>query len=398
MSSVASKAWTRMSTLGRDSVTFGRTLFHAVGPIITTRRHETAQQRLTLGDAFRNAVVTEAQKSNSIATRLLSWQQQIGLLQYHGMLGYWRQRQGSLLQATTTAAAAASNNINQHGTAASPTSDTIGTSPSLGKSSSNVSVAKVAFMITASMRKELSERLTYTAEDIKAMTPLEASLLLHHSVKPTEKEKVFPGLLQAHEEEQEIRRQEQARIQEEEEMILLLSEQQEKQKKEALVADPEGTMDVTVGTLDSSPPVSQNNAPIEGLFATQEASVERQVSEEAARAKQPDAPPLGYSLEFPTRYSSENARGLSDNDNQPPLGSFAAAMEATVDRKREWYEVVESRTDDNTSTPVGLFSDMHEAEMAMDLKTTFAARRAKEDHHNLEDVPATTYTLHKTIK
>jgi hypothetical protein len=73
-------------------------------------------------------------------------------------------------------------------------------------------------------------------------------------------------------------------------------------------------------------------------------------------------------------------------------------MEATVDRKREWYEVVETRNDDNTSTPVGLFSDKQEAEMAMDLKRSFAARRAKEDHHNVENIPATTYTLHKTIK
>jgi hypothetical protein len=36
--------------------------------------------------------------------------------------------------------------------------------------------------------------------------------------------------------------------------------------------------------------------------------------------------------------------------------------------------------------------------MAMDLKRSFAARRAKEDHHNVENIPATTYTLHKTIK
>jgi hypothetical protein len=144
-----------------------------VGPIITRRHQET---RLTLSDAYRNVLVSQAQESNGIATRLLSWQQQIGLLRYHGVLGYWRQRYG-LLQSTTSAAA-------NHGTSDAPLVTPESTRTG---NNANVNVAKVAFMITASMRKELSERLKYTAEDIKAMTPLEASLILHHSVKPTEK-------------------------------------------------------------------------------------------------------------------------------------------------------------------------------------------------------------------
>jgi metal-dependent amidase/aminoacylase/carboxypeptidase family protein len=159
-------------------------------------------------------------------------------------------------------------------------------------------------MITASMRKELSERLKYTAEDIKAMTPLEASLILHHSVKPTEKDDLFPGFLRAHQEEQERRQQEQARIQEEE---ILLAER-EKQKEEALVAAKE------MAHSESSPAISQNNAPTEGLVATQQVTSKRQLSDEAS-AKQPDSPPLGYSLEIPTRYSADSSTSKKKMNN-----------------------------------------------------------------------------------
>ena len=358
--------------LGRDSFHIGSAFAREASPIV---RRQTTQ--LTFGDAFRNVLVAEARQSNRVATNLLTVQQQIGLMRYHGLMGYWRQRQGALQAA---------------GNAPTPSSSDAEMSTAANdKSSEKENVAQVAFMITTAMRKELSENLSYTAENIKSLTPVDASLILHHQLKPEEIEEKLPGLLEAHRAEQERI----AKLEEERQQ-----EQQAKEAAEALAArqasvvpsseqlkasDREGELKDGLPTIEpvSAEPSSQAE-PNEGLY------------------KLDDSSKPAYTLETPLNHKDESAvvgdGSVNSNGGEAPLGSFVESMEEKADTKREWFEIVETRTEDNTQTAVALFSNLKEAEMAMDLKRTFAERRAKEKLDNKDNLPETTYTIQKTIK
>ena len=73
-------------------------------------------------------------------------------------------------------------------------------------------------------------------------------------------------------------------------------------------------------------------------------------------------------------------------------------MEERTDSTQEWFEVIENRTEDNTSSAVALYSTEEEALEVAKLKAQFSERRAKDDKDNLENVPATTYSIQKTLK
>ena len=74
-------------------------------------------------------------------------------------------------------------------------------------------------------------------------------------------------------------------------------------------------------------------------------------------------------------------------------------VEIDDNNRKEWYEIIETRTADNVQAPVALFSSLEEAEMIMNLKTTFAERRAKEKDPSSKAIPVeTTYTIRKTLK
>lgn len=62
--------------------------------------------------------------------------------------------------------------------------------------------AKISFMVTTAMKQQLEE-LHYTAERVKKMTPLEASLILQHEVAPSDQESQLPELLRTFEAKQE---------------------------------------------------------------------------------------------------------------------------------------------------------------------------------------------------
>jgi hypothetical protein len=55
--------------------------------------------------------------------------------------------------------------------------------------------ARVAFMITAAQRAGLAKELGYSQEQIKQLKPLEASLILEHSIVPTALESRLPTLV-----------------------------------------------------------------------------------------------------------------------------------------------------------------------------------------------------------
>ncbi|CAB9519217.1 expressed unknown protein [Seminavis robusta] len=363
---MASQLWNRMAILGRDGVTISRAFAQAVSPIL--RRQDT---HTSFSDAFRNVIVSQARQSNQVAASLLSLQQQIGLIQYHGVSDYLRQRQG-LLQSSSSSSGG--------GTTMSTTSDS--TSP---PSSAGGNVAKVAFMITTAMRIELTESLGYTAEGIKSLTPKEASLILHHSIKPEMKEEQLPGILEAYEAEKEKFQQEQEKIQQEQERQqeqekLELAAQKEMETKEA---PPEDTKDTS--TMQEQ----ENNLQLSGGTSEKE------------QESTPQSKPTPFSLETPTIGLADKipSNSSSANGGKAALGDFVSSMDGQSEYdKQEWYEVVETRTGDKTSSPVLLFSTKAEADEAMELKETFAERRAKEDKDNQDNIPATTYSVNRTLK
>jgi hypothetical protein len=127
------------------------------------------------GSNVKPILLDHARNSNSIATSLLHVDKEVGLVKYYGLSGYLKQR----LQSTS--ALVASDDYSSSSEASSPAA-----------TSSGGSTAKIAFMVTASMKQDLSERLGYDADQIKAMTPLQASLILNESIKPEEMDTKLP--------------------------------------------------------------------------------------------------------------------------------------------------------------------------------------------------------------
>ena len=202
-SSTLSRLWSRASLWSRDAAKLSRAF-------IQEARQNTGTTT-TVADVFRNVVVQQArQDSNHVAASVLSFQQQWGLMQYHGFFNYWRQRfQHQLPQQLQTTAGGSASMSSTDAT----TTTTATAVPGLitnNNTNNAASVAQVAFMITATMRKELSDSLGYTAEQIKGLTPMEASLILHHKILPDDREQKLPMLVQAYEQEQERLQQEAA--------------------------------------------------------------------------------------------------------------------------------------------------------------------------------------------
>jgi hypothetical protein len=125
------------------------------------------------GSNMKPILLDHARQSNSIATSLLHVDKEVGLVKYYGLSGYVKQRLQSTSALTTSEGDASES----------------ASSPSV---TSRSSTAKIAFMVTASMKQDLSERLGYDAEQIKAMTPLQASLILNNSIKPEEMDTKLP--------------------------------------------------------------------------------------------------------------------------------------------------------------------------------------------------------------
>lgn len=378
MSAAASRLWTSLSRVGRDSLHIGSAFAKEAGPIV---RRQTTQ--LTFGDALRNVLVSEARQSNQVANNFLKIQQHYGLMQYHGLVGYWRQRQQALQDAGGEGSFSTDSNNTDAGTGGGTPAVSVG-------SSEKGNVAQVAFMITSAMRTELSGNLGYTAEQIKSLTPVDASLILHHKVKPDEKEEKLPGLLEAHQAEQERiakieeQKQQEQEKQAEEDAKLLASKQTatDAATEQTKASDQEAPQQLPA---EASSPTEPN----EGLLKLEDPTVAAYNTETSQKQRDEATAP-------------DNNAGSAVSNNtagEAPVGSFVESIEEQVDTRKEWYEIVETRTEDNSQTPVALFSSLEEAEMAMDLKTTFAERRAKEKLSKDKDsVVETTYTIQKTIK
>jgi hypothetical protein len=139
--------------------------------------------------------------NNQVAKSMLRVDREIGLVRYYGMTRYLYEKK--ILPVTPRlpsilANAASSSSPSSpspptstgavDGAAATPPATTTPTSPTAATG------AKIPFMITKSMRADLEE-LSYALETIKSMTPIQASLVLRHSLPPERYETEIDALM-----------------------------------------------------------------------------------------------------------------------------------------------------------------------------------------------------------
>jgi len=145
---------------------------------------------------------------NIVAESALRFDREVGLLRYHGFGGYVTAKGGvralSLPSGSSSGNTVGGFNLTRflfgppsasgHGREASvgateDSSTSTGTAKSTDATSSTKK-ARVAFMITAAQRQQLSAELGYTAGDIRSLKPLEALLILENQIKPGNEEEV----------------------------------------------------------------------------------------------------------------------------------------------------------------------------------------------------------------
>jgi hypothetical protein len=261
-----------------------------------------------------------ARQSNTVATSFLKMDKEMGLMRYWGLSGYLRQR----LQSTTALAASATGTT-ANNSASKQTADT---------EQSTSSKARIAFMVTASMKTELADKLGYDLNQIKKLRPLQASLILNHDVKPENMEVQLPLLEQEHaarEEEGRQRQEEEERQrQEEEERQSQEEEERQRQEQEA-----------------------------ERFFLENEAKT----LQEQAASSDTIYPSAGFHTQFFVAEGGYSSKNVLADDNSKTSG-FADA----------WFEVTETR-EDGTTSRVGLHLNEKEANVGMETRQSFANQK-----------------------
>ena len=185
----------------------------------------------------RDVVLNQARRSNSAAMSLLQVDKVWGLVRYLGPAEYIRQRWQHTLPD------AARKHVTQ-----TPTNTPM--------------QAKIVFMITSEMKSELTNRLGYETNHIKQLTPLQASLILHHDIEPKDLEEKLPSLEQQHAEEERKRQEEEQLRRREQE------EQQHATAQQYALSQPAGdprTRGLSLGNYMSSNLLATNNSQTSGF-------------------------------------------------------------------------------------------------------------------------------------
>lgn len=302
---------------------------------------------------FRQTLVQEAQQQNRTALSLLRTQKEWNDMRYYGIVPYLQQKMPistSMLRLQPSSPFATTAPSDATVAAPGPTANTSSTT-------TNTSApAKVAFMVTGRMKGQLAE-LGYSPEDIKSLTPVEASLLIEHGVAPADKQQQLPDLVQTHEEQQKALEQEKAAA------IAAENAAQQQQSSDALPvapsADPSSTTPETTLDRSSPPHASTPHRP------TGPSIFERMLGSIASKNV----------IHQPTEISSRSH-----------VPTFSAA--------REWYEVVENYTSGHASEVVALHPTEEEAEVDANLRLEIMTKRAEQEKKNVN----VQYSIRKTIR
>ena len=248
--------WTQsISRAGRDGLSLSRAVYGAILP--GKRSQPTSLSAVTnssVSERIKSVLLEQARREpapNSMAITMLKIDKEIGLVKYWGLAEYLRQNQSlfsfSAVSARLMNQKADSMNSDGSNNATIDRGSTGGGSEVAQNPTNSASTARIAFMITSSMKRDLVDGLGYQASVVKGMTPQQASLVLHHRLAPESYEEEISSLEKEFEEEQEKRQQEQ-----QQELQTLESEPSTNRVSESLVQTSEESNDESTTLLIES--------------------------------------------------------------------------------------------------------------------------------------------------
>jgi hypothetical protein len=324
--------WTKQFTR------FGRDGYHLATAII----QDTTAKRAV---SFKPVLLQHARQSNAVANSLLQMDKQVGLVRYYGVMGYVKQRWQPALK----------------GEDADKSSLSFSTSATATTTTSTTGTARVAFMITASMKEELADKLGYDIDQVKQMTPLQASLVLHHQITPD----VFEEQLPIAEQEYEVQRVEEQRQRELEikEKEKLHQEMELKKKQEQLKRQEE--------EQQQQQQQGQQQEPVEQQQHQQVVAIEGGTSfsqQLGIRA---------FSGENAFGYHSPNLLLSPESDPENEFSSF-------------WFEVIETNNETDEISRVGLYNDEQEALIGLETRQDIAQRKGRPLEFEMRPVDRTS--------
>jgi hypothetical protein len=206
-------------------------------------------------------------------------------------------------------------------------------------------------MVTAKMKTQLGE-LQYTADIIKQLTPVEASLLVAHSVPAVERARDLPLLVAEYEQQQEEDRKESEAV-----------------AAEAAIAE--------TAFVESTPSPSLR---------------ETRAEESGNRQSVPTHQPPDSPTYQPSPSLTQSLFGwiTSENILNKP-SEEAAKSHLPSSSNRDWFEVVEEYVD-GTSDVVVLHPNEEEASVDADLRKEIIVKRASREQ---KDVPQIQFIIRK---
>jgi len=306
----------QFSRVGRDGLQLARAIF----------RDSTTKRAVS----FKPSLLDQARQSNSVAYSLLRMDRQIGVVRYYGIMGYFRQQWQARFTSSLPPSTTSEDNNDGNVPVSSPTS----TASGAANTASEPTKARIAFMITASMKSELIEKLGYDMDQhIKKMTPLQASLILHHRITAEEMEEELPSA------EEEYQKQ--------------LEDDAVRQQKEAEAQE----------TLRAQQLAAMKKA--EALEKAQGEAASGEISADAKNQQDtPSAsPPLYETMDgTPDGFQpSDSLLSSSASDSQSGFGN-------------SWFEVIETNPETGDTSRVGLYLDENEATLGFQTRQEIAER------------------------
>ena len=322
--------------------------------------------RPTSVTSTRAALIQSARESvngNIVAESALRLDREVGLMRYHGFGSYVAAKGGvrALLLPSDPSSGESGGEFNLtrflfgppsgHGREATSASATDTDSTSTGSSSkstgatSSAKKARVAFMITAAQRQQLSTVLGYTAGDIRSLKPLEALLILEHRIMPGSDEEVKRLV----KENEELERQEAERA--ETDVTASAAADEVPPATAAIKEDifrSEGNTAISAGkdtNQDKTSPLLEDQNNNSGL------SLSSSISDQSVAVQQALSRPLS------SNQSDDFAEHVPTYDN----GTTGTANTSEGD-DTTWYEVVEAKAQGNSDEAVvALYQTVEEA-------------------------------------
>lgn len=329
----------QFSRYGRDGFQLARAIF----------RDSTTKRAVS----FKPALLDQARQSNSVAYSLLRMDREIGLVRYYGIMGYFRQhwqaRFSSSLPPSTTSTTTMESNENAASLAT--------TSIDADTDTPVPTKARIAFMITASMKQELNEQLGYDLDEhVKKMTPLQASLILHYRIAVEDMDEKLPIV----EERYEKKRQEDAKRQQQE------AEQLEQQRAQQLAERKQKAEEFKVqgGEANVEGSTTATNTTPKTASAEANTSQDTAGSSLSSIDESPNGTPSDMDPSLNWMSSSPSSSLSSNNGNDHDIG-FGDS----------WYEIVETNPETGETSRVGLYLDEKEAILGLETRQDIAERQ-----------------------